>query len=187
VDGLSHDRTDFDEFGMWVYPRLVGTLVLCGDDAAAAAARVQKAVWRNVQGGLAGGREAGTLVVKEVLERSRPPPAERAPVDAVEAAVAKLPWRNRLATVSHLALGVDTPGVEDHRLAGYLGLFPGSGELGPRVMSAVDARAPAADPDLVTRVRRHARRRRIHIGIVVALVMAALIVAAILVASQAAR
>jgi hypothetical protein len=186
VDQPGQAGRDFNDFGMGVYPRLVGTLVLCGEDPASAAARVQKTVWRNVQGGLAGGREAGTLVVQEVLETARPPKPAREPSDPVEAAVAKLPWRNRLATVSHLALGVDTPGAETHRLAGYLSLYPGSDELVARISAAVDARAPAPDPDLIRRLGRHARNRRIRIGILAGLVVVALVVLVILLAGRAA-
>jgi hypothetical protein len=174
---------DFADFGRVVYPRLVGSLVLCGMEPAAATAHVEAIVQREVRAGLAGGTDATRLVVQRVLETAVPPPVSRGPADDVERALAPLPWGVRLSTVGTIALGDLTATVRT--------LDPPATLVGvddTQVRAAVEARAPAPDPDLRQRLRRRSLRRVLKVAVPIAIiVLAVLIVASILAARSAGR
>jgi hypothetical protein len=162
---------DFADFGRLVYPRLVGTLVLCGMAPDAAVAHVQAIVRRETREGLDGGTEATRLVVQRSLETATPPPVSRAPADAVEEALAPLVWSERLATVGRIALG---------DMAATVRKLPAPVALDAlddgQVRAAVDARGPAPDPELRARLRSHSVRRVLKVAIPVLLVVLVVII-----------
>jgi hypothetical protein len=167
----SQGGVDFVDFGPLVYPRLVGCLVLCGMEPAAAVAHVEAVVRREVRGGLDGGTDATCLVVQRVLETAVPPPVTRGPADDVERALAPLPWGARLSTVGTIALGNLTATV---RTLGPPA--PLAGVDAAQVRAAVDARAPAPEPDLRARLRGHTVRRVLRVAVPIAIVVLVVII-----------
>jgi hypothetical protein len=173
VAGPSQAGVDFVDFGRLVYPRLVGTLVLCGMEPATAVRHVVRVVRRELNEGLGSGTAATRLVVQRALESAVPPPVTRECRDEVERALAPLPWRGRLATVSHAVLGPDAAAVRK------LGP-PDTGLVPPAVLvEAVDARAPAPVPDLLARVRRRTTHRWVRAVIIVIAVVVGVVIATI--------
>jgi hypothetical protein len=79
--------------------------------------------------------------------------------DVVAAAVAGLPWRERLATLAHLGLDDDTlgRGRPDVVAAAVGGDDSAAAEA---VAEAIEAAAPAPDPGLLPRLQREVRRRQ---------------------------
>ncbi len=178
MSAASDQGVDFADFGRLVYPRLAGTLVLCGATPQGAAALVDRVVWSEVRSGLAGGTDATRLVVDEVLGRATPPPTSRPPRDDVERALAALPWSDRIAVVSRAALG---PMAAAGRAAVPPPPVPGVDDAALR--AAVDARAPVADPDYVRHLsRRHLRKWARPIAAVIAVVVLIGVVATIVAA-----
>jgi hypothetical protein len=182
VGGPGEVAVDFLDFGRLVYPRLVGTLVLCGMGEEAAVALIEAVVRREVREGLASGTEGTRLVVQKVLEKAVPPPVTRAPVDDVERALAPLPWGVRLATVSEPVLGANAGAVR--KLSP-----PDPGRVPPEVLiAAVDARAPSPRPDLLRGLVRGSVRRWLKVAIPVAAVfVVGVIVVSIIVARASGR
>jgi hypothetical protein len=192
-------RDEFETFGRDWYPRLVGTLVVCGFTPVAAVALVQATVRRAVRGGFAGGSDACRLLAEEVLERAGraraagqvvAPHLIQAGDDPVAAAAAAQPLRERLATVAAQALGLRSRAARPEVLAFALGARapwePDDGRplLSRVVLAAVDRHAPVPDPDLLGRELSRRRRSLVIVGIALAVAM---VVAVIVVAAVATR
>jgi hypothetical protein len=176
--GSQTDR-HLEDFGSWGYPRVVGTLVVCGAEPDAAAAHVRSSVRHALTGGLAGGTEGLRALTEEVLGSAKVPPA-RPPAGPVETALAALPWADRVATVGTQVLGVQGlgPGRPDEvarslgaRTSGWAPPDLSQPDLATLLAEAVDERAPAPLPSLVPDIQASMRRRRITLSIALAVLL----------------
>lgn len=191
-----HPAADPRAIGASVYPRLVGALVLCGWPSDAAAVFVRGRVAHAVHGGLMGGTAAPALLVEDVLDAASPPAQPRPPADEVEAALAALPWDERIATVAVEVFGTRRLGDGQAAVvAQALGATTdpwappeqGKRDLPGLLAEAVAARSPAPEPDLLERLTEETVRRNRWIAVAVIVGILVVFVVAVLAAAALAR
>jgi hypothetical protein len=172
---------DLGEFDSKELPRIVGVLTLCGWDREDATAYARKGATSAMRGGFVGGTDAARTIEEMLLLDAKPPHRARPPDGPLEAALANLPWEERIATVVTVVPGIRRLGPgKPEAVAGALGGEP----IEQAIAKAVAARAGSTDGHLMEEAEAsYGRQRKVLLGVAVAIVLILIVLLGVVIAA----